>query len=407
MNAENYPLFLRRPERLWQLNGHELRSLVLEYPYSANLRLLLAQKAQMEAWPDAEALLAMAATYHSDRKQLHWQMRLLPSERPEDAPQTIEEVLELKPLDEALPDVPAPHLLEEVPPTAAEPRRRALIIPGASFEQPVEPEPEEADELVWPVALPDEELVESTDIAGEGWSDRLQTAVAVAIALPLDQAVAPAKEAIPSPVMQPFRAATELVADVAGAVGAVTVLADYWIKKSPLAALVIPEAAVTPPPFRLDTTLVKNVAAAVATAATIEVATTAEESSISPREVVAPLPVETLPSYREQYRPARLSTLSELLKEKADTAKPARKKKAKKSKAKRRKPKTSAIAARSLQADEELGSETLAQLLERQGHYERALAMYERLRLSDPEKSGFFAARIRELQARIDDLPPA
>ena len=392
MNAENYPDFLRQPERLWQLNGHELRSLVIEYPYSANLRLLLAQKAKMEDWPDADALLALAATYHSDRKQLHWQMQMLPTQRPEDTPQTIEEVLELKPLRNPLPDIPELSELERMPSAAAEPRFNALVVPGASSAPPpvppVEVEPEE--ELVWPVALPEEEPTERVAI---NWDEQLAHAMAVAGALPLS-----ANEEVPEPelaalVVRPTVAWSDQF-DTAMRTAAAL---PPSVEKTSGAATITPRTA----RFELDDTIIAGVASGVAAADGLSFAAPQTPAALAPEEVIAPLPVEVLPSYKEQFRPARLSTLSELLEAKtAPTNKPKKKKKAKRRK-------TKEVARRSLETDAELGSETLAQLLETQGHYERAQAMYERLRLSNPEKSGFFAARIQALQALIDRLPPA
>ncbi len=46
-----------------------------------------------------------------------------------------------------------------------------------------------------------------------------------------------------------------------------------------------------------------------------------------------------------------------------------------------------------------LASDALAQLLVSQGHYDRAIAMYEILMLKNPQKSSFFAAQIEKLKA--------
>lgn len=47
---------------------------------------------------------------------------------------------------------------------------------------------------------------------------------------------------------------------------------------------------------------------------------------------------------------------------------------------------------------QEVASETLADLLARQGYTDRAIGMYESLMLKFPEKSSFFAAKIKALQ---------
>ena len=54
----------------------------------------------------------------------------------------------------------------------------------------------------------------------------------------------------------------------------------------------------------------------------------------------------------------------------------------------------------SLRPDETLVSEALADLLASQGHVERAIEMYEKLRLTIPEKSVFFAQKIKALDQK-------
>jgi hypothetical protein len=51
----------------------------------------------------------------------------------------------------------------------------------------------------------------------------------------------------------------------------------------------------------------------------------------------------------------------------------------------------------SVEENDEVVTETLALLLERQGHIDRAIAMYKKLSLIFPEKSGFFAQKIKNL----------
>lgn len=56
------------------------------------------------------------------------------------------------------------------------------------------------------------------------------------------------------------------------------------------------------------------------------------------------------------------------------------------------------LAERSVAENKDVISETLARLLAKQGHRDRAIAMYERLGLAFPEKSSFFAAEIDKLK---------
>ena len=49
-----------------------------------------------------------------------------------------------------------------------------------------------------------------------------------------------------------------------------------------------------------------------------------------------------------------------------------------------------------------LGTETLAIILEKQGRYDKALAIYENLLVHNPEKSSIFAPRIEKLKSLIN-----
>ena len=51
-----------------------------------------------------------------------------------------------------------------------------------------------------------------------------------------------------------------------------------------------------------------------------------------------------------------------------------------------------------MEMEEDIASETLAQILVIQGHYEKAIQMLERLKLLYPEKNSFFVAEIQKIQ---------
>lgn len=57
---------------------------------------------------------------------------------------------------------------------------------------------------------------------------------------------------------------------------------------------------------------------------------------------------------------------------------------------------------KSIQADTSLGTETLAVILEKQGKYEKAIAIYRNLLAQNPEKSSTFAPRIERLETLIN-----
>ncbi|MBK7408391.1 MAG: hypothetical protein IPJ40_10230 [Saprospirales bacterium] len=58
------------------------------------------------------------------------------------------------------------------------------------------------------------------------------------------------------------------------------------------------------------------------------------------------------------------------------------------------------LARKSVEEKEAIISETLAELLARQGHLQKAIAMYEKLCLIFPEKSSFFAQKIENLKRK-------
>lgn len=58
---------------------------------------------------------------------------------------------------------------------------------------------------------------------------------------------------------------------------------------------------------------------------------------------------------------------------------------------------------KSIRADASLGTETLAVILEKQGKFDKALAIYKNLLAQNPEKSSNFAAQIQRLETLINN----
>ncbi len=92
MTREQLTQYIADPKALLHLNYEELKSLVMQYPYSTNLRLLLYEKSALENHKDAERHLQMVSTYTTDRKQLY---KLVQRLQPIKVKQAEGEVLEL------------------------------------------------------------------------------------------------------------------------------------------------------------------------------------------------------------------------------------------------------------------------------------------------------------------------
>lgn len=71
MNADNFAEYLQHPARLYQVSFQELKNLVAEYPYAANVRFLLALKSRMEQDPKLDQHLHQLAAHTFDRAALY------------------------------------------------------------------------------------------------------------------------------------------------------------------------------------------------------------------------------------------------------------------------------------------------------------------------------------------------
>ncbi len=125
-----------------------------------------------------------------------------------------------------------------------------------------------------------------------------------------------------------------------------------------------------------------------------------EASFNQPTKVIKPAPKVKFNSWQETYAGVRQFSGTNLVPLRDGVGKTIKRKR----KATRKKfAKTVAFAEESLTTDNALVSETLAQLLVKQGQYSRARKMYDQLCLIIPEKSGFFAGEIEKIQNLPDE----
>lgn len=71
MSNEQLTAYLKDESYLYSLSYEELKTLVVEYPYAANLRVLLLKKSYIDKNKDYERNLQMAAAYTTNRRHLY------------------------------------------------------------------------------------------------------------------------------------------------------------------------------------------------------------------------------------------------------------------------------------------------------------------------------------------------
>ena len=79
MNNEQLTSYLQDESYLYTLSYEEIKTLVVQYPYAANLRILLLKKAHLEQSRDFDRNLNMAAIYSTNRRFLYKLVKKLKS----------------------------------------------------------------------------------------------------------------------------------------------------------------------------------------------------------------------------------------------------------------------------------------------------------------------------------------
>lgn len=336
MNAENFSHYIEDASLLYQMNYEELKQLLLQYPFNANLRYLLLQKSEQENHPDFERNLRSTAISSPDRAHLFQYINgtMQPAE--------LEERLELKSLQEL--DLDTNALVFEQVETETEavvfstpqPLRFDL---DSTFEEEDQPLPKDQ-----PVKQEQGILPENED----------------AIRTPLDKSdlgfVVEEEVQTPSPTIEEKESLEDDVPVIEPIVEA----------EEPI----VEEREMENDNKEIRTPLDKSdlgFSASEPIKATAEVGNT---------EKLMPTPRHALAGWGNRYQVPKICD-----KDRYD-------------------PRALRIVRQSVEDSEEIATETLANLLVRQGRFQRAIEVYERLSLLFPEKSHFFAVRIEEIHAQ-------
>ncbi len=328
---------------LHQVSYQELKSLMLQYPYSANLRYLMLVKSLFDNHKEYDRNLALASLGSIDRKKLRGLVKEYTRvQQAQENFEIAEEFLELKDIS-TLQDV-----LDTTPPSVETPKAQAAPITGDG------PTGNNGfiDELL--DSMPDGE--EPQGIRPEEEFERLPTIEELLDQGPVEESQ-PDKDAEngegvpPRPEEAPPLEAEDLNAP------------QIAPKDVPLEVTNDPEAGESGGDGFADGELPRPSPKA-----------TFESWNQQPREPKAGILEKDLTVFENALN------IEEEYEEPEDVAKD--------------------VAASSLLEDNTIATETFAGILERQGHFDKAIAMYEKLSLQYPEKSSFFAAKIEKLKKK-------
>lgn len=460
MNSETFAQYLKTPAYLYRVSYEELKSLVVQYPYCQNLRFLLLKKSQADQHPDYERNLQMAATYSIDRNWLYEQLYTIENaDISVDDVDTNKEVLELKDLEATAKEPEKEILYANKEEESSEPIQRDFS--KIDLSEPREEEEmfavgdKSSDEIPQNTAALVEEINNTSESEVEEVEDLLDEVLAeaeghqitelaeekedfeniISLELPsqeeekhlLDETGVAEEEITDAEIAELFDEEEELIpSENQNEEESPTFLEDTdWEKLEDNVDTdqTLPSTAVSLASISvgadnqdkddnrsLDFELNKEGILDISDLSPVGVNNTNEEEEIFEIETKKVSPQSSFSNWLKQFESSQISIeiedlnttekgkvnyKYELINGEWQQIKIKPKKKKKKGSAEQ-------IAARSVKLSGDIASETLAQLLEKQQYYAKAIKMYRQLSLENPQKSEFFAAKIEKLKKLID-----
>ncbi len=418
IDAQTFEEILKDREKLFELPWEELRALSQQYPYSAHVWWLLLEKARLEQRPDYDQILEHVASRTFDRAFLYRYLRHLQTHASPATEhfQLAEDYLELKDLSE-LETLEAPTRPDS---SEAESSQSDLDLSHTAAEEAFD-EGERFSSLdevfQFPEGLshPAQKAAVPPDMPDSAHPSEPSEAPPPAD----EQTAPPAADSLRSRVLSlddllaelPQTAATDAPESEKGADADTPPTRQAVEPARPPATERDKSDAPAPPKAENPHRILFQQAAALAATGTHTarqmwqwLQSLARQAQPHPPATSRPEPLkrQQLESWQKLVREVPhhlfISADSEVEKPPLRHAEKAKRKRKSKKKAP---PPPERIARQSLQPPTDVASEPLARVLEQQGHYERAIIMYERLRLKYPEKSDFFAAKIEELKQKL------
>jgi len=348
MNAESFVKYLDQIAMLYQLPYEELKSLSMQHPYFQNLHLMLALKSKLDDHPDYKKNLVRASTYSVDRKHLFRTLQQLEKIALEENYALEEDFLELEDITSVQQKL---EFLEVV-------SQDEVVNEPSTLESPALDSTKAIDTTDFSWNLPGTEngVQEGVDATKQNITEEEGSPVLVAES--------------DTPLVEQQHSFPELIADSAASLEAIALFhRKEFIKNRFLKRIKALELAV--------------------------------QRKLAEKSQVSPTPKKNFSSWIEQFQPAHLKPrLGELME----------------AQQRFRKQKTGAkpsaeltlkgdnlpfFAEKSIRDNEHLATETLAEILTAQLQYQKAIRVYERLILIFPEKSTFFAEKIKNLKKLI------